>query len=180
MAKFKFVVEDWDERNDTGRYTLHIRDARLLFKNFGGRPTRFNTEGGKRTTGIEIDDPAACQKLIDDGWNVKCRKNPDTGEMYAPFEELEDGTVVIPYINVNLRYHHVPGEENRDPKVYLHTSLDDERGTLLGEDNLAELDYVNIVSNYIRLRPSMNFVGYINELDAWIEPDPVMDDSFWD
>lgn len=179
MAKFKFVEEKWDTENNTGRYTLHVKDARLIFKNFGGRPTKFNSEGGKRGTGLEIDDPAACQKLIDDGWNVKCRKDRETGVMYEPFEELEDGSVVIPFVNLVIRYHH-DGDDSRDPKVYLHTSEDDVRGTLLNEAALNELDYVNIKKCIIRIRPSVNFVGYINQLDAWIEPNPVMDDDFWD
>jgi len=49
---------------------VSIEDARIIFRNFAGSPTRFNPEGGKRTFSVILPDEIA-QDMINDGWNVK-------------------------------------------------------------------------------------------------------------
>lgn len=58
---------------------LVIEDARLLFTNFAGSPTRFNQDGGKREFSVAIPLNLV-EDLERDGWNVKYRKNQD-GEL---------------------------------------------------------------------------------------------------
>lgn len=55
---------------------LMIEDAKLLFTNFAGSPTRYNSEGGKREFSVALPLNLV-EDLERDGWNVKFRKNAD-------------------------------------------------------------------------------------------------------
>ena len=55
---------------------LMIEDAKLLFTNFAGSPTRYNSEGGKREFSVALPLNLV-EDLERDGWNVKYRKNAD-------------------------------------------------------------------------------------------------------
>ena len=45
----------------------------IMWTNFGGKPTKYNPSGGKRTFDLVLTEEAA-MKLISDGWNVKTIK----------------------------------------------------------------------------------------------------------
>ena len=67
------------------RGILQIDDAVLMFKNFEGRPDKFNREGD-RNFSIRIDDPEMADALIEQGWNVKIKPPRDDDE--GPFMRL--------------------------------------------------------------------------------------------
>ena len=108
---------------------LEIENARLIFRNFSGKPDKYNAKGGVRKFGVIIA-PEMAEQLRDEGWNIK---------MLAPKEEGGDPLF---YLSVKLQY-----GEYRQPNVYL---ISNGRKTLLDEDNVkeidtAELQYVNLV-----------------------------------
>lgn len=81
---------------------LVIENARLLFRNFSGRESKYN-RAGQRNFCVYIEDAANAQKLIDDGWNVRVRP------------PREDGEEPRYYIQVAVSFENIP------PTVYMIT-----------------------------------------------------------
>ena len=81
---------------------LVIENARLLFRNFSGRESKYN-RAGQRNFCVYIEDAADAQKLIDDGWNVRVRP------------PREDGEEPRYYIQVAVSFENIP------PTVYMDT-----------------------------------------------------------
>lgn len=67
-------------RNEQG--VLLVEDAKLIFKNFAGRPDKYN-QAGNRNFALIIDDPDTAQSMREDGWNVKIKPPREEGD--APF-----------------------------------------------------------------------------------------------
>ena len=84
---------------------LVIENARLLFRNFSGRESKYN-RAGQRNFCVYIDDPKDAQKLMDDGWNIRER---------PPREEGEDPRY---YIQVAVSFENIP------PTVYMIRNVD--------------------------------------------------------
>ena len=65
---------------------LQIDDARIIFRNFSGEPSKFN-RAGDRNFAVVIPEQDIADALINDGWNVKIkppREEGDTPFMYLP------------------------------------------------------------------------------------------------
>lgn len=99
-----------------------MENARIIFRNFSGKPSRFNKEGDRNFC-VVIEDDDLVTKLKADGWNVKATK---------PRDPDEDPTFYIP---VAVNYSHVP------PKIYMITS---NNKNLLNEETVGNLDYAEI------------------------------------
>lgn len=174
MANFKLNY------NETGdKYTVQVEGARLRFKNFSGRPTQFNKDGGIRTVCMDVDNEELYLKMKDDGWRFRTMKRPDGSGYADAFEEFDNGRVAVPYTELKLNFN-----SNRPPKVYLHQGEQDKKGTLIPESAIDELDYAYITSAKMVINPSYwesingsGCKGYINILHAYIEPDPFMEDD---
>ena len=115
---------------------LEINDARILWPNFEGRGDRFNKQGDRNFTLI-IPDQEIAEALMNDkskygdGWNVKI-KHRDEGE--APFMNLK--------VKVSFN--------GRGPNIYL---VSGNKQVALNEDTVKCLDYIDIVSCDMDIRP---------------------------
>jgi hypothetical protein len=110
---------------------LKIENARLLFRNFSGRESKYNREG-QRNFCVYIDDPEYAQQLIDDGWNIRVR---------PPREEGEE---VRYYLQVAVSFDNIP------PTVYMITKR---KKTRLDEESISALDFAEIRNVDLTIRP---------------------------
>lgn len=130
--------------------TLAIENARLTFRNFAGKETKFN-KNGTRSFAVLLDWDLAYQ-LSEDGWNVKFPKeNPD-----IPQEEDSRR----PYLSVTFSYDKFPPHI-----VMLHNGVP----TKVDASNAEELDWVRIDSADIELRPHRWSVNGNSGIKAYLE-----------
>lgn len=136
---------------------LMIEDAKILFTNFAGSPTRYNSEGGKREFSVALPLNLV-EDLEKDGWNVKYRKNAD-GE-FDPER---------PYLGVKVSY------KFRAPAIWLITSG---RKQLMTEDTVGTLDNITIKTADVVIHPSVYDVRGQQGISAYVkELYVVMDDE---
>lgn len=113
------------------RGILQIDDARIIYRNFSGAPSKFNREGD-RNFSIVIPDQETADALINEGWNVKIK--PPRDEEDRPF-------MCLP---VKIKFN------DRGPKAYLQTG---KRLNKLDEESISCLDQIDIISVDLDLRP---------------------------
>lgn len=136
---------------------LMIEDAKLLFTNFAGSPTRYNSEGGKREFSVALPLNLV-EDLEKDGWNVKYRKNAD-GE-FDPER---------PYLGVKVSY------KFRPPAIWL---IAGGRKQLMTEDTVGTLDNITIKTTDVVIHPSVYDVRGQQGISAYVkELYVVMDDE---
>lgn len=121
---------------------LEINDARILWPNFEGRGDRFNKQGDRNFTLI-IPDQEIAEALMNnknkygDGWNVKIKKR-----------EGDDK----PFMNMKVKV----SFNGRGPNIYLVTGNPGDpraKKVLLNEDTVKCLDYIDIISCDMDIRP---------------------------
>lgn len=115
---------------DTNNY-LTVRGAKIIFRNFSGKPNQYSPEG-RRTFSLVIDDPSLAESLASDGWNVKLRK------------PLNDDDPPSWHLPVAVFFGKFP------PKIILKNSSGN---VLLDESNVAMLDWAEIVNVDLTIRP---------------------------
>lgn len=113
------------------RGILQIDDARLIFKNFSGKPDKYNREGD-RNFAIRILDEELADRLIDKGWSVK--KKPPRDEDDSPFM----------YLPVKIKFN------DRGPDIYLESG---KAKVKLDEENIDCLDNIDISKVDLDIRP---------------------------
>lgn len=113
------------------RGIVQIDDCRICFRNFSGRPDKYNREGD-RNFALVIDDQEVADALIEQGWNVKIR---------PPREEGDDPFM---YLAVKIKFN------DRGPNVYLKTGRATNR---LDEESVDCLDNVDILGVDLDIRP---------------------------
>lgn len=113
------------------RGILQFDDARLIFKNFSGRPTQYNREGD-RNFSILIEDEVLANQLIEDGWNVKVK------------EPREEGDLPLMHLPVKVKFN------ERGPKVRLQSNGN---RRFLDEESVSVLDSAYLIGCDLDIRP---------------------------
>lgn len=126
--------------------TVIIEDARLVFRNFEGRETMYNSAGDKNFC-VVLEESVARQ-MATDGWNVRRLK---------PRDDDPEGE---PYVQVSVGY------KIRPPKIYMITS---KGRTPIGEENVEILDWVDIKLVDLIIRPYSWNVGGRGGIKAYLQ-----------
>lgn len=107
----------------TNAKVTRLDGHQIKFRNFAGRPGKFDREGGKKTFAL-ILSPEEADALSADGWNVTVPTPKD------------DSYPIIPILNVRVNYN-----SNYPPEIYVMT---DEYKTKLTPETVSSLDYAAI------------------------------------
>lgn len=113
------------------RDTITLEDVQILFRNFEGRETEFNSPGNRNFCVLLSDE--AAQLMQRDGWNVK---------MLKPREEGDDPR---PYLQVAV------GFKIRPPRMVMINSVS-KRRTVLDEETCELLDWADILTTDLTIR----------------------------
>ena len=120
--------------NFAARGVVQIDDARIIYRNFAGAPSKFNREGD-RNFAVVIEDQDIAEALTEKGWNVKIK---------PPREEGDEPFMFLP---VKVKFN------ERGPRVYLQNSFGGRNRVTLDEDTVGILDNVDITNVDLDIRP---------------------------
>lgn len=113
--------------------SLSVENARIIWTNFSGRPTKFNAAGGKRTFNLVLDRDTA-DTLAADGWNIR------------EIEPRNEGDEPMYVTEITVGFGQFP------PKVYLIDGYT-KRMQPLDEETIAQLDNIDIENVDVMVRP---------------------------
>ncbi len=125
---------------------ISVENARIIFRNFAGKESRYNPKG-KRNFCLIIDNDVA-ENLKDIGWNIKYLNPRDPDE------------VPQAYLQVAVAY------ENFPPKIWL---ISGGKKTELDEDSVSVLDYAEVENIDLIIRPYVWDVNGKGGIKAYVK-----------
>lgn len=133
-----------------------FKHARVLFRNFAGKASKYNAEG-KRNFCLVIPDKSAADKLSENGWHVR---------ILAPRDEFDEATYYIP-VAVNFTYK-PPRIETAQNGVI--TPIDESMISMLDS---ADFRYVDAVINPYSWNMGTNsgVKAYLKSMRIFLETD---------
>jgi hypothetical protein len=137
---------------------LNVERAAMIYKNFTGKPTRVNPQGGKRTFSLVLNEEYAA-RLHNDGWNVKVKEVRDTpveGEMTqtVSWEDYDNNYRGV--FDHGLIYTEIVVNENSEypPKVYKVSEFNGEKTmALVPPDQWYRLDESELMNVDLVVHP---------------------------
>lgn len=139
---------------------LIIENARIMYRNFSGKPSKYNTEGMMNFC-LVIPDAELADRLRDDGWNIKVKTAND---------EYEDD---LYYTQVAVRFDRIP------PNILMITKK--KRTRLDNEESVKCLDWAEIETVDVIVHPSRytnnggGVKGYLKSMYVTIREDVFAD-----
>jgi hypothetical protein len=133
-----------------------IENAKLIFRNFAGKESKFNAAGNRNF--CVVLDPELADKLKADGWNIR------------ELQPREEGEAPQPYMQVSVKFGNIP------PKI---TTVANGIMTELTEATVGGLDFADIISCDLVIRPynwevngNTGVKAYVKSLYVNLEVDP--------
>lgn len=144
---------------------LVIRDAKIIFRNFSGRDTKYDNSG-KKTFCVLINDRETADMLTDYGWHVKPLKSRNYDE-----ERF--------CIQVTVKFH--KDREFMNPVIETYTG---KRKTVLDDESVGILDFADIYNinivlspyHYTNLAGERKISAYLKKLAVAIDEDDFSDE----
>lgn len=125
---------------------ISVENARIIFRNFAGKESKFNAKG-KRNFCLVLDNDVA-EDLKDIGWNIK----------YLSPRDPDD--VPQAYLQVAVAFDNFP------PKIWLITGG---KKTELNEETVSVLDYAEIENVDVIVRPYIWEVNGKSGVKAYVK-----------
>ena len=125
---------------------ISVENARIIFRNFAGKESKFNAKG-KRNFCLVLDNDVA-EDLKDIGWNIK----------YLSPRDPDDAPQA--YLQVAVAFDNFP------PKIWLITGG---KKTELTEDTVSALDYAEIENVDVIVRPYVWEVNGKSGVKAYVK-----------
>lgn len=110
---------------------LQIDGARIVYRNFSGRASKYNREGD-RNFALVIPNQDMADALVNEGWNVKIKP------------PREDGDDPFMYLPIKIKFN------DRGPHIYLKSGKAKNK---LDEESVGILDDVYILNVDLDIRP---------------------------
>lgn len=138
-----------------------LKDCKVLFPNFKGRPTRYNPEGALNFN-VKIDDPAIAQELANDGFNVRL------------LNKLNDSDPDTWALKINLKYGLSKDGRKTGPQI---KEVFEDRSAELNDTNVHSLDDMTIQRAIVEFRPFVydevqhKCSAWLNRAKFWVVDD---------
>ena len=137
---------------------LNVERAAMIYKNFTGKPTRVNPQGGKRTFSLVLNQEFA-EKLNDLGWNVKVKEVKDQfteGEILRTVSWQDYMANYQKDFDHALMYTEIVVNENSEypPKIYKVSEFNGEKTmALVPPDQWYRMDESELMNVDISIHP---------------------------